>query len=78
NAAAVAERAELRGRLGAYRAKASRLGGAERPDLTDLADAAKSLLYTAPCDLAAARTAVERYQTAVASLTATTTDRGQR
>jgi hypothetical protein len=58
-------RAELRGRLDAYRAKAERLGRAEDLALAGLHDRAHALLFTAPCDLAAATRAVNRYQRAV-------------
>ncbi|HEV2784261.1 MAG TPA: hypothetical protein VGX25_33160 [Actinophytocola sp.] len=58
-------RAELRGRLDAYRAKAERLGRAEDLELTALHRDAHDLLHTAPCDLAAATRAVNRYQQAV-------------
>jgi hypothetical protein len=58
-------RAELRGRLDAYQAKAARLGRAEDLDLTALHRQAHDLLFTAPCDLAAATVAVNRYQQAV-------------
>jgi hypothetical protein len=68
NAGLLSARNELRGRLDAYRAKALRRGLAESPDLTALADAAHAALFTAPCDLDAARTAVDAYQE---SLTAT-------
>lgn len=63
-------RAELRGRLEAYRAKAARLGHAEHPGLTDLHGQARDLLYTSPCDLPAATRAMLRYQQALAELTA--------
>ncbi|MGH8910241.1 MAG: hypothetical protein ACRD0K_28050 [Egibacteraceae bacterium] len=56
------ERAELRGRLGAYRAKAARLGYAEDLTLHKLYQNAHRLLWTAPCDLNAAATAVLHYQ----------------
>jgi hypothetical protein len=58
-------RAELRGRLDAYRAKAAKQGRAEELPLAALHGAAQDLLYTAPCDLAAATRAVNRYQQAV-------------
>jgi hypothetical protein len=58
-------RAELRGRLDAYRAKASRLGRAEDLHLSALHTEAYDLLYTSPTDLAAATRAVNRYQQAV-------------
>jgi hypothetical protein len=61
-------RAELRGRLDAYRAKAARLGYAEHPDLSTLHREAKELLYTSPCDLAAATRAVAGYQRSLAEL----------
>ncbi len=71
NAALFAERSELRGRLDAYRAKAARRGWAEHETLSPLAETARSLLYTVPCDLDAARVAVGAYQEAIAELTAT-------
>jgi len=63
--AAMANRDELRGLLGAYKAKAARLGGAEDPGLAERYDQARDLLWTAPCDLAAAAAAVAAYQRAV-------------
>jgi hypothetical protein len=63
--AAMAKRDELRGLLGAYKAKAARLGGAEDPGLAQRYDQARDLLWTAPCDLAAAEAAVAAYQQAV-------------
>ncbi|MBY8882965.1 hypothetical protein [Actinacidiphila acidipaludis] len=66
--APLAVRAELRGRLDAYRAKVARLGMAEDPLLIERYDQARRLLWTAPCDLAAADRAVQRYQQAVAEL----------
>ena len=77
NSGMLAARNELRGRLDAYQAKASRRGFAEDPLLAPLAEQAKNALYTAPCDLVAARTAVNAYQDAVATLTATTARDGQ-
>jgi len=44
-------REELRGRLGAYRAKIAAVGRAEDPELTELTDEARTELYTAPADL---------------------------
>jgi len=61
-------RTELRGLLDAYRAKANRLGAAEDALLTDRFQAARDLLWTAPCDLAAADDAVRNYQDAVIAL----------
>jgi len=63
--AALARRDELRGLLGAYKAKAARLGGAEDAALAERHDRARDLLWTAPCDLAAAEAAVAGYQQAV-------------
>ena len=63
--AALAKRDELRGLLGAYKAKAARLGGAEDAGLAERYDQARTLLWTAPCDLTAAEAAVAGYQQAV-------------
>lgn len=65
NAGLLATRNELRGRLDAYRAKALSRGLGEDSDLTPLADAARTALYTAPCDIDAARAAVNAYQAAL-------------
>jgi len=59
------ERAELRGRLGAYRAKAATLGRIEDLALEQLYQRAHDLLWSAPCDLAIASAAVAEYQSAV-------------
>jgi hypothetical protein len=67
-AGAMSRRDELRGLLGAYQAKAARLGAAEDPGLTQLRDRARELLWTAPCDLTAAAGAVTSYQHAVLAL----------
>jgi hypothetical protein len=64
-ATALGRRDELRGLLGAYKAKAARLGAAEDADLTARYDQAHELLWTAPCDLAVAATAVTGYQQAI-------------
>ncbi|RSO16310.1 hypothetical protein DMH15_38090 [Streptomyces sp. WAC 06725] len=64
--APLAVRAELRGRLDAYKAKAARHGLAEDPLLTERYDVARRMLWSAPCDLRAAEHAVLRYQQAVA------------
>ena len=66
--AVLGQRDELRGLLGAYQAKAARLGAAEDPVLTQRYDWARGLLWTAPCDLAAAADAVTGYQQAVLAL----------
>jgi len=63
--AAIGTRDELRGLLRAYKAKAARLGGAEDQDLAARHDQAHGLLWTAPCDLAAAEAAVAAYQRAI-------------
>ena len=65
---AMNKRDELRGLLGAYQAKAARLGAAEDPGLAERCDRARGLLWTAPCDLAAAADAVAAYQQAVLAL----------
>ncbi|HEX3961048.1 MAG TPA: hypothetical protein VHZ03_31255 [Trebonia sp.] len=61
----LSRREELRGMLQAYKAKAARLGGAEDFGLTERYDAARELLWTAPCDLGAAADAVAVYQQAI-------------
>jgi hypothetical protein len=58
-------RAELRGLLEAYQAKAVRCGGAEDSELDECHGRAHDLLWTAPCDLSAAADAVTGYQQAV-------------
>lgn len=58
-------RAELRGLLDAYRAKAARLGSAERPELLQAHQRAQNLLWTAPCDLDEAAAALQDYQRAI-------------
>ncbi|MEW2509024.1 hypothetical protein [Streptomyces sp. NPDC046870] len=66
--APLAVRAELRGRLDAYKAKVSRHGLAEDPLLAERYDAARRMLWSAPCDLRVAEQAVLRYQRAAAEL----------
>ncbi|MEU6478830.1 hypothetical protein ABZ858_18425 [Streptomyces sp. NPDC047017] len=66
--APLAVRAELRGRLDAYRAKVARHGLAEDPLLVERYDAARRMLWSAPCDLRVAGQAVLRYQQAAAEL----------
>ncbi|RJL34598.1 hypothetical protein D5H75_05865 [Bailinhaonella thermotolerans] len=58
-------RDELRGRLGAYRAKAARLGYAEDLRVSELHRRAHDLLWTAPCDLRAATAALAEYRRAL-------------
>ncbi|MEW2269823.1 hypothetical protein [Streptomyces griseofuscus] len=66
--APLAVRAELRGRLDAYKAKVARHGLAEDPFLVERYDAARRMLWSAPCDLRVAEGAVQRYQRAAAEL----------
>ncbi|GAB1335664.1 hypothetical protein ACE1SV_22540 [Streptomyces sp. E-15] len=66
--APLAVRAELRGRLDAYRAKVARHGLAEDPLLIERYDAARRMLWSAPCDLRVAEQAVLRYQRTAAEL----------
>ncbi|MEV6179163.1 hypothetical protein ACIHAR_25090 [Streptomyces sp. NPDC052016] len=68
--APLAVRAELRGRLDAYKAKVARHGLAEDPFLVERYDAARRMLWSAPCDLRVAEQAVLRYQQAAAELLA--------
>ncbi|GAA3169961.1 hypothetical protein GCM10010451_18200 [Streptomyces virens] len=63
--APLAVRAELRGRLDAYKAKAARHGCAEDPELVERYEKARRMLWSAPCDLRAAEQAVLRYQWSV-------------
>jgi hypothetical protein len=67
-AALLGRRDELRGLLDAYQAKAARLGAAEDTELTARYQQARDLLWTAPCDLAAASAAVTHYQQAILAL----------
>ncbi|MGW2698784.1 hypothetical protein [Streptomyces sp. NPDC001340] len=64
--APLAVRAELRGRLDAYKAKVARHGLAEDPLLMERYDSARRMLWSAPCDLRVAEQAVLRYQQAAA------------
>ncbi|OLZ65745.1 hypothetical protein AV521_30500 [Streptomyces sp. IMTB 2501] len=66
--APLAVRAELRGRLDAYKAKVARNGLAEDPFLVERYDAARRMLWSAPCDLRVAEQAVLRYQQLAADL----------
>jgi hypothetical protein len=59
-------RDELRGRLGAYRAKAQRLRLLEEPALAALHERAQRMLHSSPTDLRAASDLVLRYQQGVA------------
>ncbi|MFJ4976896.1 hypothetical protein ACIP6X_16385 [Streptomyces coeruleorubidus] len=66
--APLAVRAELRGRLDAYKAKVARHGFAEDTLLVERYEKARRMLWSAPCDLRAAEQAVLRYQKAAAEL----------
>ncbi|MEU6180758.1 hypothetical protein [Streptomyces coeruleorubidus] len=66
--APLAVRAELRGRLDAYKAKVARHGFAEDTLLVERYEKARRMLWSAPCDLRAAEQAVLRYQQAAAEL----------
>lgn len=66
--APLAVRAELRGRLDAYKAKVARYGLAEDPELVERYEKARRMLWSAPCDLRAADRAVLRYQVAASEL----------
>lgn len=63
--APLAVRAELRGRLDAYKVMAARYRLGEDRVLLDLYDQARRLLWSAPCDLRTAEYAVDRYQQAI-------------
>ena len=63
--AMLATRNELRGRLDAYKDRAAAAGRAEDIRLARLYRTAHDHLYTAPCDLTAARAAVDAYLAAV-------------
>ncbi|MFE1246349.1 hypothetical protein [Streptomyces sp. NPDC058735] len=66
--APLAVRAELRGRLDAYKAKVARHGFAEDALLVERYERARRMLWSAPCDLRAAEQAVLRYQQAAAEV----------
>lgn len=61
----LARREELRGRLAAYRVRAARSGAAEDQALEAYYQSARELLWSQPCDLAAATRALAAYQKAV-------------
>jgi hypothetical protein len=58
-------RDDLRGLLGAYRTRAARRGRAEDPEITQAYRAARTVLWSAPCDLVQAAQLVAAYQHAV-------------
>jgi len=66
--ATLGRREELRGMLQAYKAKAARLGAAEDLGLSEIYEAARDRLWTAPCDLGAAADAVAAYQQAILAI----------
>lgn len=68
NGAPLARRNELRGLLDAYRAKAAASGGDEDGRLARVYAQAREILYTAPCDLAAAEALVQEYIAAANSV----------
>lgn len=70
------QRAELRGRLHAYRAKAFQLGRGEDTALEEQYRFARQLLWRSPCDLDAAAAAVAGYQWAVNASTQPVRPRG--
>ncbi len=70
----IARRDELRGRLEAYRSKAASHRLDEHDTLAPLHGTARTLLYTAPCDLHAATKAVYAYQRALTELVHTKED----
>ncbi|WP_067886783.1 hypothetical protein [Nocardia vaccinii] len=61
-------RAELRGRLAAYQAKAARLGVSEEQNVLSANRIATGLLGRVPCDLAAVTRAITDYQQVVAEV----------
>jgi len=68
NRSMLRERDDLRGLVQAYRDKAAAAGAAERPEFDEAFRRAKALLWSAPCDLDAARSEVATYQALVRSL----------
>lgn len=69
NTAPRRERDDLRGLLHAYRDMAAAAGAAERPEIDGAYRLARDVLWSAPCDLATARSHVAAYQSAVRSAT---------
>ncbi|HEX8009028.1 MAG TPA: hypothetical protein VF482_21675, partial [Trebonia sp.] len=64
----IGRRNELRGRLEAYHAKVVRLGYAEDAAIRELYGEARTLLWTAPCDLRQATVAISAYQRAISRI----------
>jgi hypothetical protein len=75
--AALAERNELRQFADAVRAKAMSHGVGELPEVAAAYQAVRDVLWSAPSDMVAARTAVAAYQTAVEQARPTSTVRRQ-
>ncbi|MFD8703939.1 hypothetical protein ACFV1W_15170 [Kitasatospora sp. NPDC059648] len=73
----LAVRAELRGRLDAYKAMAARMRVAEDPEVIERYEKARWLLWSAPCDLRAAAAAVARFQQSLRPARAEATEGGQ-
>jgi hypothetical protein len=67
--AGLARRSDLRGLLGAYRDRAQRSGLGENDALAAQYEAARTVLYSAPCDIAAAEHLVAGYQQSVLAAT---------
>jgi hypothetical protein len=63
--AGLARRADLRGLLGAYRDRAQRSGLGEDDVLAAQYESARTVLYSAPCDIAVAERLVSVYQASV-------------
>jgi hypothetical protein len=63
--AGLARRADLRGLLGAYRDRAQRTGLGDNDALAAQYESARTVLYSAPCDIAAAEHLVAVYQQSV-------------
>ncbi|MFF4820914.1 hypothetical protein ACFY2K_40780 [Kitasatospora sp. NPDC001309] len=73
----LAVRAELRGRLDAYKAMAARMRVAEDPEVIERYEKARWLLWSAPCDLRAAAAAVARFQQSLRPAQAEASDGAQ-
>ncbi len=63
--AGIEKRDELRGVLTAYQAKAQAIGLAESIELGELYEAARDVLYSAPCDLELAEQRLAQFQRAI-------------
>jgi hypothetical protein len=76
--AGLARRADLRGLLGAYRDRAQRAGLAEDDALAAEYEAAHEVLWSAPCDVAAAERLFGAYQRSVLAATSLSTAKEER